>query len=527
MNKNKSNNTVARKNSSIIQAESLAFGKQNLHVDEISKGTITKRDLKEEIIRYIKKFSLTKNELSNFLVEQPNIKESLDEIHELISNLIKEELINEFTLNSEQLLRCPKSLEVQTSRNNSLTWLKENLILGSLFDKAKLNYVNIIKKAEQNNANHFNQALESQHKSTHIITNSTEYTSFTTNDYLGLSNHPNVIDKASKALHNYGNSTCCARVAGGTTPLHQTLESELAEFLVSESAVLFNAGYLASLALSEILDKDDVVICDRLNHASIFDGVRLSHAKLYRFKHNCIKSLETQLRRVPEGKNKVVFVEGIYSMEGDVAPLPEIIELVEKYNAYLFVDEAHSIGCLGATGRGIFEHFNISPDKATLRMGTLSKSFGSIGGFAVGKKIICDILRYSSRQYIFTASLAPSIVSGATEAIRILSENPDLPSSLQEKSKRFVQKVKEAGFNVGNTTTQIIPIIIGDEEKACYVHKLLLEKGIYTTSVIYPVVPKGEARIRIGLTSEHTEEEIEDLIRVLVAMKCIFRNNRS
>jgi len=481
-------------------------------------------DLENSIVDHVTLYLLTQDELANILVEQPVIEESLEEIQGGIFRLIEASRLTTDIVENDVVLRISGSINRQKSRIESVKWLNQNLVLGKLFDKAKQNYVNIIKKAEKNNANHFNQALESQNKSTHIITNEAEYISFTTNDYLGLSNHPHVIKSATEALQNYGNSTCCARVAGGTTPLHKTLESEIAAFLESESAVLFNAGYLASLAISEILDKDDAVICDRLNHASIFDGIKMSHAKLYRFKHNCTKSLEIQLKRIPKEKNKVVFIEGIYSMEGDIAPLPEIISLVERYNAYLFVDEAHSIGCLGETGKGIFEHFGIDPNKATLRMGTFSKSFGSIGGFVVGRKLICDMLRYSSRQYIFTASLAPSIVSGATKAVSILNSSPELTKKLQKTSKSFIQKVIKAGFDVGNTTTQIIPIIIGDEEKACRVHKYLLEKGIYTTSVIYPVVPKGAARIRIGITTDHTEEELEKLLGTLLQMKYVLNN---
>lgn len=391
----------------------------------------------------------------------------------------------------------------------------ERTKIDKLYHRAKNNYLDII-LGSGNHATQFDQEIESLGISSKIRIGKKEYLSFTTNDYLGLSTNIDVKRACVSALEEYGNGTCGARVSGGTTPLHKQLERCLAEFTGEESAVLFNTGYMANLALSDILSKDDVFICDRLDHASIFDGVRLCGAKLLRFKHNDLAHLERILKSTKDVKNRVVFVESIYSMDGDISPLPDIIDLAKAYKSYVFLDEAHSIGVLGKTGRGALEHFGIDSAGIELRMGTLSKSAGAIGGFIFGKKTNCEIVRYNSRQYIFSASLPTSVVAGALEAFKIIAKRPDRVRDYQKKYLEFASRLRSKGFDLGNSQSQIIPIIIGDERKTCEAHDLLLESGIYVTSVIYPVVPKNEARLRIGITASHSEEDLDCLYNALV-----------
>jgi len=390
---------------------------------------------------------------------------------------------------------------------------KENL--KDIFYKAKHNYLNIVKKAEAEEANHFDEELEAQGNLSRIKVKGKDYISFTTNDYLGLSNNPRVKAACIEAVKKYGNGTCGARVAGGTTPLHKRFEKQIAKFTREESAALFNTGYMANLAIADILGEDDAIITDKLSHASIFDGIRLCGAKLFRFKHNDLQSLEDQIKKSNHIKRRIIFVESVYSMDGDIAPLPEIIKLAQKHEIGLVVDEAHAIGTLGKTGRGILEYFNIGNENVDIRMGTLSKSAGAVGGFVVGTRLTVEIIRYNSRQYIFSASLPTSVVAGALEAFKIMEEDPSIIAGLQKKYTTFSGRLREYGFNLGNSCTQIIPIIIGDETKTCLAHNILLGKGIYVTSVIYPVVPQGEARLRVGITANHTEEDLEKLFWAL------------
>lgn len=386
--------------------------------------------------------------------------------------------------------------------------------ISELYSAAKGNYFDIILKSGQL-AEQFDQEIEAQGRLTRIKVKGKEYISFTTNDYLGLSTDERVKTACIEAIKKYGNGTCGARVSGGTTLLHKELERTISRYLGEEGAVLFNTGYMANLALAGILGKDDVFICDKLDHASIFDGVRMSGAKMFRFRHNDMGHLRSVLEGLTGVKNKVIFVESVYSMDGDICPLGEVLELAKKYGAYVFLDEAHSIGTLGESGRGLLEHLGIGRNEIELRMGTLSKSAGAIGGFITGDKIKCEVVRYNSRQYIFSASLPTSVVAGAIEAFKIMMENPEMIRGYQKKYKEFADRLRAKGFNLGLSQTQIIPIIIGDELKTCKAHDYLLEQGIYVTSVIYPVVPKGEARLRVSISASHTEEDLEILYNAL------------
>ncbi len=336
------------------------------------------------------------------------------------------------------------------------------------------------------------------------------------NDYLGLTTHPKLKEAAIKAVKKYGTGCTGSRFLNGTFKIHIEVEEKLAEFEQKEAALLFTTGVLTNLGtIAGLVGRDDVVITDKLDHASIIDGCRLSFGETRRFRHNNIDDLKRVLHSIDKNKGKLIVVDGIFSMEGDIARLPEIVELSRKYNARLMVDDAHSIGVLGKGGRGTAEYFNIQ-NEVDIVMGTCSKSLASIGGFITADADVIHYLKHNSRALIFSASPPPSAVASISAAIDIIREEPERREKLWENTRKMKKELTELGFDTGVSETPIIPIIVGDDLRAFQMRRLLFDEGVFTNPVVSPATPKGRALIRTSYMATHTEEQLD---RVLEAFE--------
>ncbi|HKC48229.1 MAG TPA: pyridoxal phosphate-dependent aminotransferase family protein [Gemmatimonadales bacterium] len=329
------------------------------------------------------------------------------------------------------------------------------------------------------------------------------------NNYLGLTHHPEVLAEARAALERYGSGCTGSRFLNGTLDLHERLEGELAEFLGKESCLVFSTGYQANLGvISGLVGRGDVVFLDKLDHASIVDGAKMSHGETTRFNHGDLAGLERKLQRVPEGTGTMVIVDGVYSMEGDVADLPALLRLTQKYGAALAVDDAHSIGVLGPKGDGTAAHFGVT-DEVDLIVGTFSKSLASIGGFAAGAENIIHYLKHHSRPLIFTAALPPSNTAGVLAALHVMQREPERRDALWANTRRLQEGLRTLGFDIGPTDTPIVPVLIGPLEKTFLFWRKLFDAGVFTNPVVPPAVPPSQCRLRTSLMATHTEEQID------------------
>ncbi len=332
------------------------------------------------------------------------------------------------------------------------------------------------------------------------------------NNYLGLADHPKAKEAAKAAVDRYGVGTCGSRFLTGTIDLHEELESRLAKFMKREAALTFSTGYQTNLGIiSTIAGKGDVIVADRMVHASIIDACRMSFADVRKFKHNDMQDLERILAGVSPDTGKLVVVDGVFSMEGDIANLPGIVPLAKKYGARILVDDAHAIGVLGNHGRGTAEHFGLEKD-VDLVMGTFSKTFASIGGVVVGEAKVISYIKHFARTLIFSAAATPASVASVLAILDILETQPELRKRLWQVTERIRTSFRAMGYNTGASQTPIIPIHIGDDEKCFMLWKLLREEGIFTTPVIYPAVPQGQALIRTSYGAGHTDEELDAIL---------------
>ena len=328
------------------------------------------------------------------------------------------------------------------------------------------------------------------------------------NSYLGLTCHPKVKEAAIAALEKYGTGCAGSRFLNGTLDIHRQLEERLAAFFRKEAALVFSTGFQANLgAISALVGKNDTVLIDRLDHASIIDGTRLSFGKIKKFTHGDMDDLERVLSRCGEN-GKLIVIDGIFSMEGDIAPLPRIVELAREYNARVLVDDAHSVGVLGKTGRGTAEHFGLE-DEVDLIMITFSKSLASIGGCVAGTESVIHYLKHFARSLIFSASLPPSAVATVTACLDIVEQEPERRFRLWDITHKMLQGFKAAGFHTGDSETPIIPIFIGDLEKAFLMRKLLFDAGIFVNPVVPPAVPPEQTLIRTSFMATHTDEQLD------------------
>jgi 8-amino-7-oxononanoate synthase len=341
------------------------------------------------------------------------------------------------------------------------------------------------------------------------------------NNYLGLTHHPRVLEAARAALVRYGSGSTGSRLLNGTLTLHDELEGRLAQLFQKPAALVFTTGYQANLgAIASLVGREDHVFLDRLDHASIVDGARLSYGQLHRYPHGDADSLARQLSTVPKDAGKLVVTDGVFSMEGTVAELPRLIASAKKHDATILVDEAHAIGVFGATGAGTAEHFGVS-DQVDLIMGTFSKSLASVGGVVAGPESVIHWMRHHSRALVFTASMPPASVAGVLAALEVMHDEPERRARLWENTRRVAEGIRSLGFNVGAAQTPIIPVMIGDLERTLRVWQALFDDGVFTHPIGPPAVPVTSCRLRVSMSAEHTEEQID---RVLSAFARVARS---
>lgn len=329
------------------------------------------------------------------------------------------------------------------------------------------------------------------------------------NNYLGLTSHPDVVNAGVEAIKQYGSGCSGSRFLNGTLDIHVKLEKELAEFLHKEAVVTFSTGFQSNLGIiSAIAGRNDVILCDKENHASIYDGCRLSYAKLVRYEHSDMDDLEAKLKEVPSDCGILIVTDGVFSMSGEICKLPEIVKLAKKYGARTMVDDAHGLGVLGEHGRGTAEYFGLE-DEVDIYMGTFSKSLASLGGYMASTKKVVEFVKHTSRPYIFSASITPASVATARAALKILREHPERPKALLDISAYMRQGLKNLGVNVIDANTPIISIPVYEDEKAFIACKMLLERGVYVNSSVSPAVPVGGALLRTSYTATHTKEQMD------------------
>ncbi|MDE0864866.1 MAG: glycine C-acetyltransferase [Rubripirellula sp.] len=340
------------------------------------------------------------------------------------------------------------------------------------------------------------------------------------NNYLGLSKHPEVAKAAHEGLDTWGYGLSSVRFICGTQSIHQQLERQLSEFLGTEDTILYTSCFDANGGLFEtLLSPEDAVISDELNHASIIDGIRLCKAQRYRYRNNDLSDLELQLKQAQSSRFRLIATDGVFSMDGHIANLPGICDLADQYDAVVMVDDSHSVGFMGKTGRGTHEHHHCM-DRVDIITGTLGKALGGAsGGYTSGRKPIVDLLRQKSRPYLFSNSVAPPIVSASIRAIELLSESTELRDRLEANTKRFRAGMESAGFNLVPGEHPIVPIMLGDAVLATRMADLMLQKGVYVIGFSFPVVPKGKARIRTQISAAHSSEDIDFAIEKFTEAK--------
>lgn len=342
-----------------------------------------------------------------------------------------------------------------------------------------------------------------------------EYINFSSNNYLGLANNALVKKAAGDAVERFGAGASASRLISGTMTIHQELEQKLAEFKHAQASLVFPTGYQANIGIiTSLVGKDDVVIIDRLCHASLVDAARLSGAKLLVYQHGDGERLKQLLQRCSSYRKKLVVTDGVFSMDGDIAPLKEISKLCLHHDAYLLVDDAHGTGILGEQGSGCLEMYGVEDD-SIIMMGTLSKALGSQGGFVAGSHELIQLLINKARSFIYTTALAPSACGAALKSVELVKTEPWRRKNLVHKSQRLRSQLRSLGFNTLNSQTQIIPILIGEVEDTLKVAARLLEYGIFCPAIRPPTVPRGQARLRISLMSEHTDDDLNHLISLL------------
>ena len=332
------------------------------------------------------------------------------------------------------------------------------------------------------------------------------------NSYLGLTNHPRVIEAAKKATDKYGTGCAGSRFLNGTLDIHIELEDKLAKLVGKEASLAFAAGYMANLgAISAMVDKGEYIVTDKFDHASILDGCMLSQGKMVRFNHNNMKHLDTVLKNKVAGKGALIVVDGIFSMEGDIADVPNICKLAKKHGASVMVDEAHSLGVLHKTGAGAAMHFGCTDD-VELIMGTFSKSLASVGGFIAGSKEVIHFLKHHARSLIFSASLPPASAATVLEAMKIMKEEPERIDKLWENTHYMMENFKAMGYNTGTSCTPVIPLHVGDMMNAFKMWKQLDDEGVFINPVVPPAVPPNDTLIRTSFMATHTRKQLDEAL---------------
>ncbi len=349
----------------------------------------------------------------------------------------------------------------------------------------------------------------SSEQDTEVVINGKKVLMLGSNSYLGLTVHPKVKQAAIDATKKYGTGCAGSRFLNGSLDIHAELESQLADFVHKEEALLFSTGFQSNLgAIAGLVNKGEYVILDKSDHASIVDGTKLSYGEVKRFVHNDMKSLERVLASIDIDTPKMIVVDGVYSMDGDIANLKEIVKLKKRYNARLMVDDAHALGVIGKNGRGTADYFGLT-DEVDIIMGTFSKSFASLGGFLAADSYVITYLRHFARSLIFSASITPASTAAVLASLEIMKNNQGLIDKLWDNTNRMRDGLHKMGYDTGTSCTPIIPVIIGDDEKVLLMRKMLFDRGVFVNPVVSPAVPKNKTLIRLSLMATHTFEQID------------------
>lgn len=361
----------------------------------------------------------------------------------------------------------------------------------------------------------YNQPVSELKGGSRVLVNGKEMGMYASYSYLGLVGHPKVNEAARKAVDKFGTGTHGVRTLAGTLTLHKELEETIAGFKGTEDALTYTSGYVTNLTvISTLVSRGDYVISDKLNHASIVDGCLMSGAKFVRFRHNDMEALEERLKQSMEGEARLVIADAVFSMDGDIIDLPRMVELCRKYNAWLMVDEAHSLGVLGKTGRGIEEYFQM-PGSIDIKMGTLSKTIPSVGGYIAGSAELIRFLRHASRAYIFSAAIPPAQAAAAKAAFEVILEEPWRVEKLRRNSAQFINGLRKRGFDTMQTETAIVPVLCGSDEMAFALTRCAQSDGLFVLPVVSPAVPPGAARLRATVTAAHETDEIEEAMDLI------------
>lgn len=383
----------------------------------------------------------------------------------------------------------------------------------------KLSLYDAPQKAKAAGVYPYFRAISSE-QDTEVMINGMKVLMFGSNSYMGLTNHPKVIEAAIEATKKFGTGLAGSPFLNGTLTIHKDLEARLADYVGKEDAMIYSTGFGVNLGVvSTLTGREDYIILDEQDHASIIEGRRLSFSNYLKYKHNDMESLENQLKRCEPDKVKLIVTDGVFSMEGDVANLPEIVRLAKKYNATVMVDEAHGIGVFGESGRGTCNHFGVTDD-VDLIMGTFSKSLASLGGFIATDKVITNFLRHHSRSYIFTASITPASTAAVNAALDIILAEPERQEHLWKITNYALEQFRAMGCEIGHTSTPIIPLFIRDDYKTFHVTSDLLKEGVFVNPVVTPAVAPQDTLIRYSLMATHTEEQVQ---RSLEAIEKVFK----
>ena len=367
----------------------------------------------------------------------------------------------------------------------------------------------------ENDLYFYNQPVDEIQGGARVIVNGRAMGMYASYSYLGLIGHPRINQAAKNAVDKFGTGTHGVRTLAGSLSIHTELEETIAEFKHAEAAVTYSSGYATNLAvISTLMGRGDYVISDKLNHASIVDGCLMSGAEFRRFRHNDMEDLEKRLQQVPDTVAKMVVADAVFSMDGDVIDFPNVVALCRKYNAWLMMDEAHSVGVLGQTGRGIEEHFGLE-GSVDIKMGTLSKTIPSVGGYIAGKKELVQYLRHASRAYIFSAAIPPAQAAAANEAFKVILDEPWRIEKVNANGRQFISGLKKAGFDTLLTTTAIVPVLCGTDERAFALTRACQHKDLFVLPVVSPAVPEGLARLRATVTAAHEPEDINYALGII------------
>ena len=368
-----------------------------------------------------------------------------------------------------------------------------------------------LEELKKKNLYRFLRTIESA-QGPEVILNGKRVILMCSNNYLGLANHPRIIKAAKESMERYGYGAVASRLVSGNMSIHEEFEKVIAQFKRSQKALLFNCGYMANIGVISTICESakDLVISDKLNHASIIDGLMLSKANFATYRHNDLEHLE-KILKTKKARRRLIVVDGVFSMDGDIAPLKDIVELAEKYEAIVMVDDAHATGVIGEKGRGSVEYWDLY-ERLDIQMGTLGKALGGFGAFICGSETLIEYLINKCRPLIYTTALPVPVVAAALEALKILIEKPEMVATLRNNVKYFVEGLQKIGLEVKDNSSAIVPVIIGDEKRCLRMSERLFELGIYVAAIRPPTVPKGTARLRVTLMATHTKEHLEKAI---------------